>query len=199
MNHLLARLRARLTYANVTATLALFVALGGTSYAAASLKRNSVGSTQIRAGAVRASEIRGNAVHSSEIRDGTISLRDIAEATRNSLRGTAGPAGPIGPVGPAGTADRAAISSVGGRAAGTAVAVTHSGGSNEYTLSFSHDVTGCVYAATLAAVQNGAALEQPPAGGRITAAPAGGVNVLVRTYAANGSGVAAPFHLLVSC
>jgi hypothetical protein len=199
MNDLLARLRARLTYANVIATLALFVALGGTSYAAASLKRNSVGSTQIRAGAVGASEIRGNAVHSSEIRDGTISLRDIGEATRNSLRGTAGPPGPGGPVGPAGTADRAAVNSAGALAAGTAVSVTHAAGSSDYTVVFSHDVSGCVYAATLAAVQNGAALEQPPAGGRITAAPAGGANVLVRTFANNGTGVAAPFHLLLSC
>jgi hypothetical protein len=102
-------------------------------------------------------------------------------------------------VGPAGTADRAAVNSLGALAAGTAVSATRSGGSNEYTVSFSHDVSGCVYAATLAAVQNGAALEQPPAGGRVTVASTGGANVLVRTYAASGSGGAAPFHLLVSC
>ncbi len=36
-------LRSRLTYANVMATLALFVALGGTSYAAAK-----IGSAQIK-------------------------------------------------------------------------------------------------------------------------------------------------------
>ena len=38
------RIRDRLTYANVTATLALFIALGGSSYAALKLPRDSVGS-----------------------------------------------------------------------------------------------------------------------------------------------------------
>ena len=42
------RLRSRLSYANVTASLALFIALGGTGYAAVTLPRNSVGSAQLR-------------------------------------------------------------------------------------------------------------------------------------------------------
>ena len=70
MTQLLARLSARLTYANITATLALFVALGGTSYAALTLPRNSVGSSQIRKNAVGSSEIRRRAVGSSEISRG---------------------------------------------------------------------------------------------------------------------------------
>ncbi len=37
------RLSDRLSYANVVASVALFVALGGTSYAAVSLSRGSVG------------------------------------------------------------------------------------------------------------------------------------------------------------
>ena len=44
---------SRLSYANVVATLALFVALGGSSYAALKLPRNSVGAKQIRSGAVQ--------------------------------------------------------------------------------------------------------------------------------------------------
>jgi hypothetical protein len=40
-------LMRRLTYANVVATLALFVALGGASYAAIQLSANSVGTTQL--------------------------------------------------------------------------------------------------------------------------------------------------------
>jgi len=42
----------RLTYANVVATLALFLALGGASYAAIVLPANSVGPRQLQAGAV---------------------------------------------------------------------------------------------------------------------------------------------------
>jgi hypothetical protein len=73
------RLRERLSYANVTATLALFIALGGTSYAAVSLPRNSVGSTQLRS----------NAVSSAEIRDRSIRLRDVSPTTRRQLQGQA--------------------------------------------------------------------------------------------------------------
>jgi hypothetical protein len=42
----------RLTYANVVAKLALFVALGGSAYAATQLKKNSVGTRQLKNGAV---------------------------------------------------------------------------------------------------------------------------------------------------
>jgi hypothetical protein len=44
----LSKLRASLTYANVMATVAVFVAVGGTSYAVAQLPRNSVGSKQLK-------------------------------------------------------------------------------------------------------------------------------------------------------
>ena len=42
------RLRTHLSYANVMATIAVFIALGGTSYALTALPRNSVGPKQIR-------------------------------------------------------------------------------------------------------------------------------------------------------
>jgi hypothetical protein len=44
--------RRHLSYANVAATIALFVALGGTSYAALSLPAGSVGTKQLKNGAV---------------------------------------------------------------------------------------------------------------------------------------------------
>src|SRR4051812_21761868 len=101
---MLDRLKDKLTYANVTATIALFVALGGTSYAALRLPRNSVGSAQIRTGAV----------HSSEVRDRSLRLRDIAVAARSALSGRQGPAGPQGPPGTAATKHFAAVSAAGG-------------------------------------------------------------------------------------
>ena len=97
MTQLLSRIRARLSYANLTATLALFIALGGTTYAATSLPRNSVGAAQIRASAVGASEIRADAIRSSEIRARSINLSDIAPAARSSLRGSRGLPGPDRP------------------------------------------------------------------------------------------------------
>ena len=74
----------RLNYANVTATLALFLALGGTSYAL-TLPRNSVGSKQIRASAVGTSEIHSGAVRSSDVRNRSLQLRDLSLGARTSL------------------------------------------------------------------------------------------------------------------
>lgn len=102
MNAVLARLRRRLSFANVTAALALFVALGGTSYAAINLPANSVGPDQIRYHAVGWSAIQPNAVHAwqiqrdavgrSEIRPGAVRKWEIAndsvgtgELRRNSV------------------------------------------------------------------------------------------------------------------
>jgi hypothetical protein len=75
-------LRRHLTYANVAASLALFLALGGAAYAATQLPRNSVGTGQLKAGAVTAGK--------------------IAKKTRKQLQGGRGPTGPQGPQGKTG-------------------------------------------------------------------------------------------------
>ena len=82
-------LRDRLTYANVMSTIAVFAALGGTSYAL-TLPRNSVGGEQLRSNSVGATEIRRRAVGSIEIRNRSIRLRDIATTTRESLQDATG-------------------------------------------------------------------------------------------------------------
>jgi hypothetical protein len=62
-------LRSRFSYANVTATLALFVALTGASaYAANQLASQSVGERQLRPGAVTADKLRRNAVTAPKIK-----------------------------------------------------------------------------------------------------------------------------------
>lgn len=110
---MLGRLSQRLTYANVTATLALFIALGGASYAAVQIPRNSVGADQLRTGSVR----------SAEVRDRSLALRDFSLAARQALRGERGPAGPPGPSG--GGASSLGLSYR--TAEGTAPAVTAAG------------------------------------------------------------------------
>jgi hypothetical protein len=87
----------RLSYANIIASIALFVALGGTGVAAVTLGRDSVGSPQIRkdavrspelaSDAVRSPEISSGAVRSSEIRDEAINVADISSRARTELRG----------------------------------------------------------------------------------------------------------------
>ena len=66
-----------------------------------------------------------------------------------------------------------------------------------YTLAFGRDVSACEATATLAAVQNGPALEQPTAG-RITVG-AEGTNVAVRTFDVDGSVRDQPFNVIVVC
>jgi hypothetical protein len=74
-------LRPRLTYANVTATLALFAALGGGAYAAAVLPANSVGSKQLQRNAVVTAKIKNNSVSGAKLRDNSLAGVDINEST----------------------------------------------------------------------------------------------------------------------
>jgi hypothetical protein len=61
-------MRRHLTYANVTATLALAIALGmGSAYAANQLAPKSVGARQLRPGAVTADKIRKHAITAPKI------------------------------------------------------------------------------------------------------------------------------------
>src|SRR4051812_16182099 len=55
-------IRSRLTFANVVSVLALFIALGGSSYAAVTLRKNSVTSAQIKNGQVKNADLANNAV-----------------------------------------------------------------------------------------------------------------------------------------
>ena len=73
---MLARLRARLTYANVVATLALFLALSGASYAAIR-----IGSRSIINNSVRSQDLRNNDIRSRDIRQRTIQAGDILTDT----------------------------------------------------------------------------------------------------------------------
>jgi hypothetical protein len=72
-------LRPKLTYANVAATIALFLAVGGgTVYAAFHLGKNDVHSKNLAPRAVKASDLAKDAVTSPKIKDGTVQAGDIA-------------------------------------------------------------------------------------------------------------------------
>ena len=177
------RITAPLSYANVTATVALFIALGGSSYAALTLPRNSVGSNQIRNSAVR----------STDIRDRTIRLRDISRATRGSLRGAQGPVGAVGPQGPAAVSLFAAVNAAGSFGRGNATQGGHGTAIGTYTVGFARPVAGCVCTATIGTTDGTAAPT-----GRITVRD-DGANVGVSTFDDAGSPADRPFHLTVAC
>ena len=92
-----ARVRDKLTYANVVASLALVAAMGGTSYAAVTLPAGSVGKKQLKR----------NAVISSKVKPGSLRLSDFRGSDRARLRGPAGLRGAAGVAGAAGPAGRA--------------------------------------------------------------------------------------------
>ena len=73
--------RPRLTYANVVSTMALFLALGGGAYAAATLPTKSVGTTQLRKAAVTRAKIKNNAVDGSKVADRSMTGADVKEST----------------------------------------------------------------------------------------------------------------------
>ncbi len=78
---MLRRTRNRLTYANVVASMALFVALGGVSYAAVKLPKNSVGSTQIKKNAVTGSKVRNSSLTGSDVKNSSLRGGDIKNSS----------------------------------------------------------------------------------------------------------------------
>jgi hypothetical protein len=91
----------RLTYANVIATLALFLALGGGAVWAANkqaakvgtgkLKPNAVTAGKIKANAVTSSKIRENAVTNAKIREGSVNFGKLAAGTNVVATATSSP------------------------------------------------------------------------------------------------------------
>ena len=78
--------RPQLTYANVMSTIAVFLALGGTSYAVA---RNSIGNR----------ELKRNAVTSSKVKDRSLATSDLSPSARIGRARAARLAGPARPAG----------------------------------------------------------------------------------------------------
>jgi hypothetical protein len=78
-------------YADVAATTALVLALGGTSYAVTALPRDSVGTAQLKAHAVTKGKLAAD-------------VRTVGPAGPRGPQGFAGPAGPYGQAGPPGPA-----------------------------------------------------------------------------------------------
>lgn len=73
-------IRSKLSYANVTSTLALVLAIGGgTAFAA-----TKIGSDQIRYHAVTGSKIDTNAVTPSKIRNGSVGALDVKDGSLES-------------------------------------------------------------------------------------------------------------------
>jgi hypothetical protein len=75
------RLRPRLTFANVVSVIALFIALGGASYAAFKLPKNSVGRKQLKKNAVTTAKIKNSAVTGTKVKNGSLTGANVADGS----------------------------------------------------------------------------------------------------------------------
>jgi hypothetical protein len=86
---------------NAIAYTALFLALGGTSYAAVRLPAGSVGSKELHSGAVTKTKLQRGAVTSAAVQDHTLKAVDFARGQLTpGPKGDAGPKGDKGDPGP---------------------------------------------------------------------------------------------------
>ena len=83
--------RRHLTFANVMSVIAVFIALGGASYAAVNLPKNSVGTKQLKKKSVGTKQLKGNAVNSNKVKNFSLRANDFKQGQI--------PSGPTGPQG----------------------------------------------------------------------------------------------------
>ena len=138
------------------ALLGLFVALGGTTWAAVSLPARSVGTAQLKTGAVTAQKIKPGAVTGDAVRDGSLAGADIKLSTLAAVpqathAATADAATRAATADAAGTAYSAHLATYGQvPAAPTAVASLRVGAAGSYVVfaksqvdTFNNDIVGC--------------------------------------------------------
>ena len=106
-------MRSHLTYANVMATIAVFIALGGSSYAAVRLSKDSVRSAHIKNGEVRRGDLGRSAVDSAKVKDGALLAKDFKAgqlpAGAPGPRGAQGATGAVGATGATGPRGPSAV------------------------------------------------------------------------------------------
>jgi len=88
-------LRRRLSYANVAATLALFVALGGTSYAALTITGKNVKNSSLTG-----ADVKNSSLKTSDIKNSSLLAQDFKPGQQ--LAGPEGPKGATGTTGATG-------------------------------------------------------------------------------------------------
>ncbi len=91
------KIQGKLTYANVVASLALFIAIGGASaFAANQLGKNSVGPKQLQKNAVTTAKIKANAVTGAKVKVATLGKVPSAQSADHAS--SADDAGKLGGV-----------------------------------------------------------------------------------------------------
>jgi hypothetical protein len=98
------RVLSRFTYANVMATIAVFIALGGGAYAALKLPAKSVGAKQIKKNAVNSVKVRNGSLRLIDFRAGQLPAAGTGARGETGEKGDTGETGQRGPSGAPGSA-----------------------------------------------------------------------------------------------
>ena len=201
-------MKSRLSFANVTSALALFIALGGTSYAAATLSSNSVNKSHLRSNSVGKSEIRARAVGRSEVGSNTIGASELRTASvgSNDVKDETLGANDLQPAARTALADingvtfRAAATGAGTLTAGNVRSLARAA-QGVYTVETGRDVSACQYSADITGVKEGTTIVPPTATARSATAEPSATNtqVVVRTYDTAGAPIDSTFSLLIAC
>ena len=191
----------KLSYANVTATLALVLAVGGGSaYAAAQIGRDdiayhAVSGSKIAFNAVTGSKVRNSALTGRDLRDSTITTSDVRNGSLRADDFAAGqaPKGEKGDKGDPATSIFGTVSAAGTLGNGKGVTAVAAGDTGVYSVNFSQDVSKCAFVATVAT--SGA-----DDGGIVTAAAGPTAQqATFRTRDLNGTAAQRPFQFAVYC
>jgi len=193
-------LRSRLTYANVVATLALFIALGGSSYAALTVTGKNVRNSSLTGKDVKNNSLTGSDVKrlkSGDVSDGSLLAKDFKAGEL--------PAGAKGDKGDPGTpATRlfAQVTSSGNLAYGSGATGASRSDNGVYDVQFDRSLDGCVgIASTGYGKPVGVGEVQQAGSAAIVDMSVGGTNG-VGVLTTNGDGTAMAdrsFHLAVFC
>jgi hypothetical protein len=92
----MARFRSHVTYANVIATIALFLALGGGAYAASKLPKNSVTAKQIKSNSITSPKVKDRSLLAKDFKAGQLPAGASGPQGAEGPRGVAGQTGPPG-------------------------------------------------------------------------------------------------------
>ena len=146
-----------LTFANVMSCVAVFIALGGTSYAA--LK---VSGKNVTNGSLTGADIKNSSVGTSDVKNGGLLSKDFKRGQLPSgARGPAGATGATGATGaqgPAGPTLLAQVTAQGDLVGGTAASATRTG-PGIFVVRFRRSVSNCAAAATTASFPGSSATQ----------------------------------------
>jgi hypothetical protein len=203
-------LRHRPSPAIVIACVALLLALGGVSYAATALPRNSVGTAQLRNNAVTSSKVRNHSLLRADFKNGQVPRGPAGPAGPTGATGAQGPKGPTGATGPAGTANirwalvRADATIVDKSDANISI-TSHTTGAGTYILNFGSPIDTKLILASAAHAGNDTGPRGPVSAGPCGGTPEGSAcgsgndtsHVRVQTF--NGGDVPGdrPFYVAV--